>query len=240
MDHETNLFPFVAIMPNPLDNMMWSSLSGTLRHLSVGTDTVRRFAPGFSPLLGFADLHNPDLSALVPFCEPGEQFYCEGWSGPVPDGWQLITEATMVRMVWAGTPDAVAIDVGANLVAMNATHVARAMELAQLTKPGPFGPRTIELGDYFACFEGDRLMAMAGERMHSGQYREVSGVCTHPDFEGRGLARALMTKIVRLQLQRQQIPFLQVMSTNLRARKMYERLGFKDYREIEVRIITRN
>ena len=90
-------------------------------------------------------------------------------------------------------------------------HAAQALELATLTRPGPFGLRTIELGEYFGYFDGQRLVAMAGERMHAGTLREISGVCTYPDFQGRGLARKLMLKLVRRQMQRNETPFLHVM-----------------------------
>jgi predicted GNAT family acetyltransferase len=110
--------------------------------------------------------------------------------------------------------------------------------LTELTRPGPFGPRTIELGSYFGCFEGNRLVAMAGERMHAGSLREVSGVCTHPDFQGKGLARRLMMKLIRQELLRGETPFLHVMSENLHARALYERMGFRNYRETIVRVIS--
>ena len=116
---------------------------------------------------------------------------------------------------------------------------AQALELAALTRPGPFGPRTIELGEYFGCFEGERLVAMAGERMHAGTLREISGVCTHPDFQGRGLARRLMAKLVRRQMQRGETPFLHVMRGNARARRLYARMGFRARRESVVRVIAR-
>jgi predicted GNAT family acetyltransferase len=66
------------------------------------------------------------------------------------------------------------------------------MALAQLTRPGPFGPRTIELGEYFGAVEDGRLVAMAGERMAASGLREISGVCTHPDHQGRGHPNRLM------------------------------------------------
>ena len=73
----------------------------------------------------------------------------------------------------------------------------------------------------------------------AGVLREVSGVCTHPDHQGRGYARLLMNKVIARQLHRAQIPFLHVMSANERARELYERLGFRDYRETVVRVIAR-
>ena len=73
-------------MAHPLDNIFWNCLNGPHRHLSTGTDRARRYAPGFSPIVGFPDPRAPDFAALRPFCAPGEQFYCDAWSGPVPDG----------------------------------------------------------------------------------------------------------------------------------------------------------
>ncbi len=118
-------------------------------------------------------------------------------------------------------------------------HAALSLELARLTNPGPFGLRTIELGEYFGWFEGGQLVAMAGERMHAGPYREVSGICTHPDFRGRGLARRLALKLIRRQMQRGEIPFLHVMADNSDARRLYHKMGFCDYCETTLRIISR-
>jgi predicted GNAT family acetyltransferase len=114
------------------------------------------------------------------------------------------------------------------------------LDLVALTQPGPFGPRTIELGEYFGCFDGPRLVAMAGERMFAGSFREVSGVCTHPDFQGRGLARRLMHKLIRRELQRDEIPFLHVMKANAGAQQMYQRMGFRVHQEQLVRVLSRS
>ncbi len=224
-------------MKHLLDNIVWHALSGPHLKYSVGTDDVRRYGPGFSPIVGFADTAHPDFEALTSFCEPGEHFYCDGWSGPAPADWRVEYESTMFKMIWVGGmpqsdefPEAVHLGPG---------HSAQALELAELTRPGPFGQRTVELGDYFGCFDGGRLMAMAGERMQAGVFREISGVCTHPDFQGRGFARRLMNKLIRRQVQRKELPFLHVMSENVSARQLYERMGFEIYRESVVRVISR-
>ena len=99
--------------------------------------------------------------------------------------------------------------------------------------------RTHELGDYYGVFDGARLVAMAGERMEAGPLREVSGVCTHADFEGRGLAWRLILKLVRQQMGRGQIPFLHVMRDNIHARRVYERMGFRVHQEVALRVISR-
>ena len=220
-----------------LDNITWHALSGAQARFAAGHGSVRRYAEGFSPILGFADPSRPDFAALETFCHPGEHFYCEGWSGPVPPGWAIEAESTMFKMVYAGALPAT--DEAPDAVPLDAAHAAPALELATLTRPGPFGLRTLELGDYFGYFEGGRLVAMAGERMAAESLREISGVCTHPGHQGRGFARRLMHKLLRRQLQRGETPFLHVMRDNSGARALYARMGFYDYREVVVRVIAR-
>lgn len=227
-----------ALALNPLlDHITWRTLTGAHAQFARGTDGARRYAPGFSPIVAFADLQRPDFRALAAVCDAGEQLYCDSWSGAAPSGWRVDVDKTMFRMVW----DGISLSDHGPLMAvpLRAAHVGQAVELAELTKPGPFGPRTIELGDYFGCFEGERLVAMAGERMHAGTLREISGVCTHPEFQGRGLARRLMDHLLRRELARGETPFLHVMSDNAVARRLYAAMGFRDYREVAVRVISR-
>ena len=225
-------------MKHLLDNIIWHTLSGPHAGFAAGAGAARRYAVGFSPIIGFEDPARPDFDALIPYSSPGEQFYTGGWSGPIPTGWHLAAETTMFKMIWEGTlpdqddaPDALSLGLG---------DAAKALDLATLTRPGPFGPRTIELGEYFGYFEDGRLVAMAGERMCAGTLHEISGVCTHPSMQGRGLARRLMRKLILRQMQRGSTPFLHVMRDNSGARALYERMGFRNYREAVVRIVARD
>ncbi len=224
-------------MPAVLDNIFWHALSGPQAGFAQGAGGARRFAPGFSPILGFADVVRPAFDDVAPYCATGESFYTDGWSGPAPAGWRVELESTMFKMRWAG--ELPAPDDTLAVVPLGSAHASQAMELAALTKPGPFGPRTLELGDYFGVFDGARLIAMAGERAFAGGWREVSGICTHPDAQGRGLARRLTAKLIRRQLLRGETPFLHVMRANEGARALYRRMGFVDYRESVVRVIRR-
>ncbi|MEF7614869.1 GNAT family N-acetyltransferase [Aquincola sp. MAHUQ-54] len=220
-----------------LDNVFWHALTGPHARFAVGDGGARRFAPGFSPIVAFADPQRPDLAALVPHCAVGERFYCAGWSGAAPAGWCVELEASMLCMAWQGeTP---AEDDAPDAVPLGPAHVAEAMALAELTRPGPFGPRTLELGEYFGCFEGGRLVAMSGERMAAGPLREISGVATHPDAQGRGFARRLMRKLIRRELLRGETPFLHVMGGNAGAVALYRRMGFALAHETVVRVIAR-
>ncbi|HTP72427.1 MAG TPA: GNAT family N-acetyltransferase [Burkholderiaceae bacterium] len=225
-------------MVDPLDNIAWHSLIGPHARFAVGAGAARRYAPGFSPLAAFAEPQRPDFDALAAHCVPGEQLYCVDWTGAVPAGWQVDVETALLCMVWAATeppkddaPDARPLD---------ARHAAQALQLTGITRPGPFGPRTLELGDYFGIFEGEQLVAMAGERLHAGSLREVSGVCTLPAFQGRGLARRLMGKLMARQVARDETPFLHVLASNTGAQALYRQLGFRDERLRVLRVVSRS
>lgn len=221
----------------PLDNVFWHSLNGVQARFSQGTGTARRYAVGFSPIVAFAEAQRPDFDALAPCCGVGDHFYCAGWSGPAPSNWTIDADTSMFQMVWAG--EAPAADDTLLMTPLDARHAPQMVALATLVPPGPFGLRTVELGVYLGVFDGEQLVAMAGERSAAGALREVSGVCTHPDFQGRGYARALMFAVIRMQLARQQIPFLHVMENNVNARRMYERMGFRVHQSLAVRVVTR-
>ncbi|RUP24827.1 MAG: GNAT family N-acetyltransferase [Curvibacter sp.] len=220
-----------------LDNPFWGSLTGPHAAWSQGSAQARRYAPGFTPLLGFAQADAPDFSALTPLCSVGERFYCKAWAGDAPLGWQVLLEAPALQMVWtaplpSNPPPAHARPLGP-------TDQAAIEALVQATQPGPFGPRTREMGDYWGVFEEDRLIAMTGERLHLGHLREVSGVCSAPEAQGRGLARALIETVVRAQLQRRQTPFLHVMASNQRAVRLYEHMGFRTHQSLLLRVLAK-
>jgi ribosomal protein S18 acetylase RimI-like enzyme len=224
-------------MAEDVANIIWRCMDGSQRHLTAGTDRARRYLKGFSPIVAFANPGRPSFGDLAVVCEPGERFYCSEWSGSVPDGWSLERDTRMLVMVWQGTtPDP---DPTLEAVPLRAEHVPQMCALAALTKPGPFDTRTIEFGDYFGVFAGERLVAMAGERMHAGHLREVSGICTHPDVQGRGLARRLTALVVRRELARGETPFLHVVATNATAVALYQRLGFVVARDVPIRVVTR-
>ena len=125
---------------------------GAAREFAAGAGAVRRYAPGFSPIVGCEDPGHPDFATLANYCEPGDTFYIDIWSGAAPDGWRIDKEARMFKMVWDAPPPV--DDAAPDAILLKPEHASQALELARLTNPGPFGIRTPELGEYFGYFDG--------------------------------------------------------------------------------------
>jgi predicted GNAT family acetyltransferase len=113
------------------------------------------------------------------------------------------------------------------------------LALASLTEPGPFFARTHRLGGFVGVKQGGKLVAMAGERMKPPGYTEVSGVCTHPDYRGRGYAAGLMRVVGRAILARGDLPFLHVYASNTGAIALYHGLGFTLRRTMMMTVLRR-
>jgi predicted GNAT family acetyltransferase len=67
---------------------------------------------------------------------------------------------------------------------------------------------------------------MAGERLRVPGAIEISAVCTDPAYQRRGLAAALVARLVGDIVARGERPFLHVADDNHGARRVYEALGF--------------
>ncbi len=208
-----------------LDNPVWSCLTTRHAHLALGDRHALRYPLEFSPLGGLPAAAPENLGALQALVAIGDAVAVAGAHVPEwPANWETLHRITLWQMLRRDTsplPEG-----AAEIVPLSIADVADMLALVELTHPGPFRERTIELGAFVGVRERGRLLAMAGERMWIGNHREVSGVCTHPEAQGRGLARALMARVVNRMLRLGQTPFLHVESANARAIRTYESLGF--------------
>jgi predicted GNAT family acetyltransferase len=125
------------------------------------------------------------------------------------------------------------------IVDLRDTDAPEMVALAKLTEPGPFLPRTHTMGRFIGIRIDGRLAAMAGERMRFPGFTEVSGVCTHPDFRGQGLASRLSSVVANAIQQRGELPFLHAWTTNHAAIGLYERMGFEFRTAVEVAVLMR-
>ena len=217
-----------------LDNPFWSSLTTRHAHIAQGGTLARRYPVAISPIAGLPGVGPANVAALQALVEVGDDMGIVGPLVPaLPENWETLHESQITQMIRADRSPLPDRDIGASI--LGADDVAEMLALVEVTKPGPFRSRTIELGTYLGIREGGRLIAMAGERTWVGDFREVSAICTHPNAQGRGYARALMGRVINRMLRAGETPILHVESSNLRAIDIYLALGF--VRRTEFRLL---
>ena len=210
--------------PHVLDNPALASLTGPHAHFAERRGRVLRYPADVSPWRGLpAEPDADDWADLAALAGPGSEVPLPGFRGRVPDGWEVTFHVEGVQLVDDGmvaAPDAEAVPLGP-------ADVPEMLDLVSRTQPGPFLPRTIELGAYLGIRREGALIAMAGERLHPPGWTEISAVCTDPAFRGEGLATRLIRAVAHGIRERGEIPFLHTGARNTNAIRLYEALGFR-------------
>jgi ribosomal protein S18 acetylase RimI-like enzyme len=212
-------------MDKVLDNPVYNALCSGDAHLAFGTPTVKYFDEQVSPFAGFDEMNDSGFAELSQLLPMGRVILCATRRTiTAPTNWHLLHEIPGLQFVYAGEArPGHSMDA---LISLKSSNAVEMVELANLTKPGPFNLRTMDFGNYYGVFKDGRLVAMAGQRLHPGNYSEISAVCTHPDFTGKGFAGSLITHQISLIQAQNRIPFLHVRADNYRAIALYERIGF--------------
>ena len=213
---------------NPLDDLVRAALTGPHAAFAEIRGSALRYAPDVTPWVATPrdDAAWADLAALV---GPGGGAWLAGDPVAPGPGWTVERRMSGVQLDGAG----VAADPDPAALVLGAADVPEMLDLVRRTRPGPFLPRTRELGLYLGIREGDVLVAMAGERMRTPGWTEISAVCTDPAHRGRGLAGRLVRAVVAAVRQRGDRPFLHAAVDNGAARRVYAALGFTHRRDVE-------
>jgi ribosomal protein S18 acetylase RimI-like enzyme len=224
-----------------LDNPIWKALTTAQAHLAQAAGAARKFPPEITPLGGFPEPNEESYDSLAELLgkQPAVGVFYD--SPPiVPAGWTIFQGGPLLQMIHEdGAEGAGLVSPIPGFVELNAADVPEMVALAELTKPGPFSTRTYELGGFVGIRREGRLAAMAGERLRAPGYTEVSAVCTHPDFLGRGYAAFLMQTVMERIRGRGETPFLHVRAENARAIALYERLGFRTRVQLHYAVVRK-
>lgn len=221
-----------------LDRPAWAALSTRHLALSLGGALARRYAKDVNLFASARDDTAAALTALADLVLPGERiFILQVPDVVVPEGFVPLKAAQGVQMVATRRIQVAQPEEG--LVKLTDADAPEMLALARLTEPGPFLARTHVMGEFLGIRIDGRLAAMAGERFRFPGHTEVSGVCTHPDFRHRGLARRLSAAVAARIESRGERPFLHAWKTNLPAITLYESLGFEIRAEVDVKVLER-
>jgi hypothetical protein len=224
------------VREHPLDRPVWSALNGGWKAVSWGDGRARQLDPDYGPFAATNDRSTDALKTLAEFT-PGVDglWVVEDEDFPLPPGMTVVKSA-MCHQMWAHDLSTGGKDL--DVVALGDADAAEMLALALLTRPGPFAAKTHAIGDFIGVKIDGRLAAMAGERMRMDGFAEISGVCTHPDFRGRGLASSLMRMVGMRIAARGDVPFLHTYADNAVAIAMYEALGFRFRKELMLRVLV--
>lgn len=220
---------------HPLDRPIWTALSTRQAEFAVGGPRALRYKSEVEPFAAVESDTEENLEALAHLLNRGEtHILLQAQPSPLPHEVQLIDTAVGVQMVAGRT---VTAPKPAEAIRLSDADSAEMLELAELTKPGPFRPRTHCLGNFWGIRREGQLVAMAGERMKIPGLTEVSGVATHPDWRGHGFARSLSAFVASEIGRRGETPFLHAFADNLAAIRLYETLGFSIRSQMHVQFI---
>ena len=212
-------------MGHILDRPVWAALTTRQTGIGLGNDQARRYRPEINLFGASLDRSPQCLAALGKLAGVGGSLAlveADAWTD-IP-GTRVEKIAFVDQMVWDGrAPENATVD----HVTLGDADAPEMLELATLTRPGPYSEATHRMGDFIGVRVDGQLAAMAGQRFRLPGYTEVSAVCTHPDHRGQGYAARLMQILIGRILAAGETPFLHTYPDNMGAIRLYEQLGFR-------------
>ena len=209
---------------SPLDNPVWHSLATRHAALARTRGHAARYPADVAP---FAATDTVDAAAamqLLDLVEPGETVLMVG---PVPAFDARWSAELLEHIAQMTCTQRLQVPAGPAVIRLDSRHVGDVLELTARVYPHYFRPRTIEMGRYSGIYDGSKLAAITGERMRFDGHTELSAICTDPAYLGRGYARRLVALLANDILERGNLPFLHVSHRNMRAKALYEHIGFR-------------
>ncbi|MFJ8750147.1 GNAT family N-acetyltransferase [Streptomyces sp. NPDC102441] len=208
---------------HPLDNPARASLTGPHAHFAERYGRILRYHPDVTPWLALPDVPDPqDWADVAALAGPGASVTLTAFREPPPADWEIVFQAEGVQLV----DESVDAAPDPEAVLLGPADVPDMLALVERTRPGPFLPRTVELGTYLGIRRAGVLVAMAGERLHPPGWTEISAVCTDSSVRGQGLATRLVRAVAHGVRERGETPFLHAAASNTSAIRLYESLGF--------------
>ncbi|MEE4418840.1 MULTISPECIES: GNAT family N-acetyltransferase [Streptomyces] len=222
----------------PLDDPVGQSLGHHHAHFARRRGQVAVYLPEVATFCAVsADPTGAEWADLARLLGPGELADMFSCPATPPADWEpvFVLEGRQMIRPAGNRPDRRHVETGTDVVELGADSVPEMLDLVARTRPGPFWPRTHELGTYLGIRDNGTLVAMAGERLRPPGWSEISAVCTAPEARGRGYAARLVNALVARIEARHERCFLHVAEANAGAIALYEGLGFQTRKPVTFR-----
>ncbi len=208
-----------------LDNPVWNALKEHQSSLCRNIGDFKFYPKDYCVFGAFTETNDPE--GIKIYAQETDSFFIVGKRPPIPKEVILETELVCLQMVHPGPIDS---DYREKIIPLDESHREDIFKLVQIAFPAYFKKKTADLGQYYGIYKDGQLVSMSGERMQLNNYIEISGVMTHPDFRGQGLATQVIKKTTEEVLNKKKIPFLHTAIDNHNAIKIYESLGYETRR----------
>jgi len=212
-----------------LDNPVWNSLNETHKSVSLEYGGIKFYNPSYCPFGGFIKSNNL-IEGINEYSDLIDSFYIVG-EKPLFSSKLTLNKNLVCNQMLLDEP--IEIEVNEQIIELKTKQQKTDLfDLVNMIQPGYFNNKTSDLGKYFGIYKKEKLIAVTGERMKMNEFIEISAVVTHPEHTGKGYAKQLIRQTANQIFDENKIPYLHVVESNIRAIKLYEKLGFTTRRKI--------
>lgn len=222
-------------------NPVWHALQTRQRRFAQYAGEACKFEADVAPFAAVGSRNEETSRQFLTLLAPKEIIYMMGEAPVELPGLDLRGTLAGLQMIFRA--DAEVPESGrpaVEILKLSCSDAADMVELTEIAFPGYFRIRTCEMGAYYGVRIGGQLVSMAGERFAFDRYVEISGVCTHPEYTGKGYARALITRLLLDHRRDGWLSCLHLSAANQHAKDLYDRLGFKVNREVNFHRVARS
>lgn len=213
-----------------LKNPVWHSLEETHKHFAIDYNGTKFYEPEICPFGAFSDETKTE-EALNKYAKISDSFFLVSENQtPTIDESKVILERKVdgCQMV---LKELAKVEITEKIILLDESYIDEIYNLVWLVMPGYYKKRTFEMGKYYGIIKDNKLVAIAGQRMQTNLFIEVSAVVTHPNYTRKGLAKQLIAYNTKNILKENKTPILHTNKGNL-AIPLYEKLGYELTRDM--------
>lgn len=217
-------------MEHKLKNPVWYSLCETHQKHVIEFDEVKFYDPKICPFGAFTNT-TKTIHVLNEYSKLTDSFFLVSENEtPAYDSSKIILDKKIegVQMALQNLEE---VEITEEIIPLTEDYVVEIYNLIWLVMPGYYKKRTFDMGKYFGIFKNNKLVSIAGQRMQTDDFIEVSGVVTHPDFTKRGFAKQLTQHVTKDIIADGKHPILHTTKGNP-AIQLYEKLGYQLTRDM--------